>query len=84
VRRAREAGLDWPSVEALNDAELEARLYPGEAEGTRSREWPLPDCAAIDVERRWPSVTLELLHLEYLEQHPDGYRYTQFCEIYRR
>jgi transposase len=25
-----------------------------------------------------------LLHLEYLEQHPDGYRYTQFCEIYRR
>jgi transposase len=29
-------------------------------------------------------VTLELLHLEYLEQHPDGYRYTQFCECYRR
>jgi transposase len=29
-------------------------------------------------------VTLELLHLEYLEQHPDGYRYTQFCEVYRR
>jgi len=25
-----------------------------------------------------------LLHLEYLEQHPDGYRYTQFCEVYRR
>jgi len=28
-------------------------------------------------------VTLELLHLEYLEKHPDGYRYTQFCERYR-
>src|SRR5688572_28485098 len=26
----------------------------------------------------------ELLHLEYPKQHPDGYRYTQFCEIYRR
>jgi hypothetical protein len=25
-----------------------------------------------------------LLHVEYLEQHPDGYRYTQFCEFYRR
>src|SRR5207244_5480777 len=36
------------------------------------------------AERRKPGVTLELLHLEYLEQHPDGYRYTQFCEIYRR
>ena len=30
-------------------------------------------------------MTRELLHLEYLEQHPDGYRwYTQFCECYRR
>ena len=31
-----------------------------------------------------PASTLELLHLEYLEQHPAGYRYTQFCEFYRR
>ena len=28
-------------------------------------------------------MTLELLHLEYLQKHPDGYRYTQFCERYR-
>ena len=28
-------------------------------------------------------VTLELLHLEYLEQHPDGLRYTAFCDTYR-
>jgi hypothetical protein len=38
----------------------------------------------LHAERRKPSVTLELLHLEYFEQHPDGYCYTQFCEIYRR
>ena len=48
-----------------------------------SRGRPWPDCAALHAERRKPGVTLELLHLEYLEQHPDGYRYTQFCEIYR-
>lgn len=29
-------------------------------------------------------MTLELLHLEYLEEHPDGYRYTSYCEVYRR
>jgi hypothetical protein len=29
-------------------------------------------------------VTLELLHLEYLEHHPNGYRCTEFCEFYRR
>jgi hypothetical protein len=50
--------------------------------GSHGRPWP--DCAALHAERRKPGVTLELLHLEYLEQHPDGYRYTQFCEIYRR
>jgi transposase len=29
-------------------------------------------------------VTLELLHLEYLEQHPQGLRYTAFCDTYRQ
>ncbi len=29
-------------------------------------------------------MTLELLHLEYLEQHPEGLRYTAFCDAYRR
>src|SRR5438128_4244814 len=83
VLRARAAGLDWPKVEALTDDALEGRLYGRrEVAGSRGRPWP--DCAALHAERRKPGVTLELLHLEYLEQHPDGYRYTQFCEIYRR
>jgi len=83
VLRARAAGLDWPQVEALTDDALEGRLYGLQAvAGSRGRPWP--DCAALHAERRKPGVTLELLHLEYLEQHPDGYRYTQFCEIYRR
>jgi transposase len=37
----------------------------------------------MHAERRRPGVTLELLHLEYLERHPDGYRYTRFCDLYR-
>src|SRR3546814_10157201 len=41
-------------------------------------------CAAIHTERRQPGVTLQLLHLEYLERHPDGYQYTQYCEVYRQ
>jgi hypothetical protein len=72
VLRARAAGLDWPQVEALTDDALEGRLYGLRAvAGSRSRPWP--DCAALHAERRKPGVTLELLHLEYLEQHPDGY-----------
>jgi len=81
-RRARAAGLDWPQVEAVSDAGLEARLYGPPTPPTHHR--PVPDCAVLHAERRKPGVTLELLHLEYLEQHPDGYRYTQFCELYRR
>jgi transposase len=81
--RATAAGLDWKHVEALDEATLEARLY-GPPEGTAGTNRPLPDPAYIHAERSRPGVTLELLHLEYLEKHPDGYRYTQFCEVYRR
>jgi len=80
-QRARTAGLDWPTVDALDDTALEARLYGSAAELTRR---PLPDPAYLHAERKKPGVTLELLHLEYLERHPTGYAYTQFCEHYRR
>lgn len=82
IRRAECAGLSWDAVQRLNDREIEERLYgpPRVVGGER----PLPDPAYIHVERRRAGVTLQLLHLEYLEQHPDGYGYTQFCEYYRR
>jgi len=82
VVRARAAGLDWVQVEALSDEALEGRVYGPPTAPTHHR--PAPDCAYLHAERRKPGVTLELLHLEYLEQHADGYRYTQFCELYRR
>jgi transposase len=81
--RAQAAGLDWQEAQGLADEILEARLY-GRPEVAGTRHRPEPDCAWIHAERRKAGVTLELLHLEYLEQQPDGYRYTQFCESYRR
>lgn len=81
LKRARDRGLSsWREVEGLSEAELEARLYDTDPRTGR----PIPDCLRIHTERQRRGVTLELLHLEYLEQHPDGYRYTQFCEHYRR
>jgi transposase len=44
---------------------------------------PEPDCARIHRERHRPGVTLELPHHEYLERHPNGLRYTSFCDRYR-
>jgi transposase len=81
VARAVALGLDWEAVEALDDEALEVRLY-GPRCTTRDAR-PLPDPATLHVELRRPGVTLQLLHLEYLERHPDGYRYTRFCDVYR-
>jgi transposase len=83
LTRAAGAGLDWPQVQTLTDDILESRLY-GRPEVAGQRRRPAPDCAWIHAERRRAGVTLELLHLEYLERHPDGYRYTRFCDLYRR
>ena len=80
--RVKKAGRDWEAVQELTDDELEVRLYGPRLPSKRNR--PLPDFAHIHRELRRAGVTPELLHLEYLEQHPGGYRYTQFCEIYRR
>ena len=83
VSRARVAGLDWPQVEPLADDVLDARLY--RRAPLPSGERPVPDCVYLHTELRYPGVTLQLLHDEYLQQHPTtGYRYTQFCEIYNR
>ncbi len=80
--RATGAGLTWEAVERLNDVVLEERLY-GRAT-VRGDDRPRPDPVYIHRELRRTGVTLELLHLEYLEQHPNGFRYTAFCDAYRR
>ncbi|WP_437873931.1 IS21 family transposase [Sorangium sp. So ce363] len=82
LARAKAAGLTtWEQVTQLDDEALQRALYgtsvvePGVA--------PVePDCAWIHRERHRPHVTLELLHLEYLRQHPNGLRYTAFCNRY--
>ena len=70
LERAQRAGVEPARVVELSDAELEARLYP-RAAGAASRR--LPDFARVHTERQRQGVTLELLHLEYLEEHPGGY-----------
>ena len=80
LRRAREAGLEWAGVDGMTDDALEAALYRRPAVARPLGTRPQPDCVYLHTERRKPGVTLELLHLEYLERHPDGYRYRQLNE----
>jgi transposase len=84
LRRAREAGIAWPQAEEMTEEALEARLYPASvALAQLSARRPRPNWVAIHRELKRPGVTLELLWQEYREQHPDGYSYSQFCELYR-
>jgi transposase len=80
--RATKAGLTWDEVEGLGEQELEKRVYGPVAAVTRG-DRPRPDPLHIHAELRRPGVTLELLHHEYLEQYPNGFGYTTFCEAYR-
>lgn len=82
LNRAKAAGLDLRAAEALDDRELEQRVQGVRAEAPVKHA--APDFAAVHREHARPGVTLALLHVEYIEAHPDGYRYTQFCELYRR
>jgi transposase len=86
LRRAAAARLSWPEAALLSESELEGRLFPTE-HIPRTVQRPLPDCEHIYNELRTYrklNLTLSQLWLEYKEQHPDGYQYTQFCEHYWR
>lgn len=81
--RARRAGLRWPLEPKIDDAGLERLLYPPPE--PRSVPRPIPDWPKAWKElRSHKGVTLQLLWLEYKEEHPHGYQYSQYCELFRR
>lgn len=89
LRRVTTSGLNWPDVAALGEVQLVERLFPviPPTERLGSIQRPAPDCEYIyDQLRTYRKINLTLtqLWLEYKEAHPDGYQYTQFCDLYRR
>ena len=84
LKRAQSAGLGWPLPEALSEEELHQRLF-GLSGGTEPPlpTHPVPDWAHIHQELRRKNVTLQLLWTEYHQDHPGGYSYSRFCELYR-
>ncbi len=81
LRRAASAGLDGPVPDEVDDLALEALLFASRAATQTSR--PVPDWQKVQSELRRGHVTLMLLWHEYKESFPDGYGYSQFCELYR-
>lgn len=82
VTHAKAAGLSWPLPEGLSAEKLEALLFP-QGDSASGRRIPQPDWAAVYKELRRKGVTLSLLWVEYRQERPDGYGYSQFCHHYR-
>ena len=87
LKRAEAAGLSWPLAEGWDEARIETTLLrraESAVEETKPARTP-PDFAAIHQELRSnKNVTLQLLWEEYQQANPDGYRYSRFCDLYRR
>jgi len=81
LQAVKDAGLDWPQIEAMDDERLKLIL-----QNVRGRkqdvEKPLPDYAYIHQEMKKPGVTMYLLWQEYLEANPTGYKMAQFRRYY--
>ena len=82
LTRAAKADLGWPLPETLTDQELERRLFPPVV--TISSDRLVPDWSEVHTEFKRKGVTLMLLWEEYQASGPHTYRYSQFCELYRR
>ena len=83
LKRLAAAGVGWPLPAETTDAALEAQLFTavGTKQGHRRRIEP--NWAALHRELKHKHVTLQILWDEYIEQNPEGYRYSRFCELYR-
>lgn len=80
LEKAGRAGLKWPVD--MDDEQLERLLFAkGDFASVATR--PVPDWAEVHKELKRKGVTLCLLWQEYKAAHPEGYQYTQFCELYR-
>jgi transposase len=83
LRRARESGISWPPPAQLDNAQLEALLFPRAAPHVERHA--MPDFAHLHQELKRKGVTLMLLWEEYAAAHVgQAYRYSQFCLLYHR
>jgi transposase len=83
LQRLTAAGLAWPLPAEMTDIALEAHLFTAAGKKQGHRRCTEPDWAAVHRELKRKHVTLQILWDEYIERHPDGYRYSRFCELYR-
>lgn len=86
LSRFEQGGLSWPLPPEMDELSLERKLFPLDSmvrvSGNVLRNEP--DWKSVHEELRKKGVTLLLLWQEYLAENPKGYKYSQFCQLYKR
>jgi len=86
LRRAAQLGIQsWPDVELLDEEALERKFFTTAPFVRGPSDRTLPDWSKLheELRRRDHQMTLALLWCEYKEEHPNGYQYSRFAELYR-
>lgn len=84
LARASAAKLTWPLPNDMDDKALEDTLFPKPPNmGTGIMRKPEPDYNYIHEQLKRKDATLEVLHKEFLQNHPDGISYPLMCARYR-
>jgi transposase len=83
LKRLESAGLGWPSLEGMSDADLEVALYANRRTKRGHRRHAEPDWPAVHRELKRKHVTLLIVWDEYIAANSGGYSYSRFCELYR-
>jgi transposase len=85
LKAAGVAGLKWPDIAEWSDDRVMQAVAPSRPRPDQRTHSPEADYADIRHELQTNKhVTLQLLWEEYREKHPDGYRYSRFCDLYWR
>jgi transposase len=85
LKRAQAAGVTWPLPEGWDEARLEEALFGHSPRRVYETHRPTPEFERLHQElQTHRHVTLQLLWEEHRQNHPDGYGYSRFCELYRR
>lgn len=84
VVRFERSGLELPGPSKIGDINLEGGLYGALGAKPGRRKLPEPDWPVVTRELKCKHVNLQVLWEEYRAEHPDGYRYSRFCDLFRR
>jgi len=85
LKAAESGGLRWADIADWSQDRLEKALLPSHPAIQERAQLPVPDFAAVHAElQNHKHLTLQLVWEEYRATHPEGYRYSRFCELYRR